>query len=289
MDYAAFLAYRKTLSKVKYALDELNLYPLQAKIANNHPLKKFSYKGYIKKSSGIRELLQTLFNDFLKQDKILYLPEDVYPVYFKLAGKSKNIKQYQSCQKSFFNLPKQENAVLLITHPLIPEGRYLSLQQCVALKQWLAESSQRCLIIDSVYDFKQQSLDLFFNLPQVIFLMSLSKIASPLLEKQGWALSQTPFLDSIEKKQESIIIPIGRAKLLQETFEKAWFELKQSLDLVQIPQVGYLTTIEGNYKDLYQQYGLSCIPNTVFGIKNNNISVISCLAVIPIKHISNPT
>jgi len=42
MDYAAFLAYRKTLSKVKYALDELNLYPLQAKIANNHPIKKFS-------------------------------------------------------------------------------------------------------------------------------------------------------------------------------------------------------------------------------------------------------
>ena len=96
-------------------------------------------------------------------------------------------------------------------------------------------------------------------------------------------------MDSIEKTQENIIIPIGRATLLQEIFEKSWLELTQSLDLVQVPQVGYLTTIEGNYKDLYQQYGISCIPNTVFSIKNNNISVISCLAVVPIKYISNPT
>lgn len=288
MNYAGFLLYQQTLSAVRYPLDDLNPYPLQAIIPDDLSDKPISLTAskqcYYKQSTGVRVLLAELLQTFAQQQHPLYLPEDVYPVYFQLAGEQAKVHAYQSCQMDLFSLPEAHHAVLLITHPLIPEGRYLSQQQLTALDQWLLASPQRWLLIDTVYDFQQQALNAYFSATQVIFLGSLSKLClQP--QTQGWALSNAPFLDAVEQYHTSLPVTksLASARWLQQQFDLTWQHILAMTDIPntwQAPEVGYLTVVEGDYQSLYQQLGIATVPSCVFGIKNTSMSVISCLALL---------
>ena len=288
MNYHQFLAYRQSLSAISYPLDDLNPYPLQSAIpttlAGDQRLLASEGRRYYKTARGVRVLLSELLQAFAALHQPLYLPEDVYPVYLELAGEQAEVNTYQSCQTDMFCLPKEHNAVCLITNPLIPEGRYLSQQQLVALDQWLADEPQRWLLIDTVYDFHQYTLKQYFKASHVIFLGSLSKLClQP--QTQGWALSSAPFLDAVFNNNNTLPLPIAidSAAWLQQQFDHAWQQIitQQYLPCTwKQPEVGYLTVVAGDYKSLYQQFGIAAVPSRVFGIKNKAVSVISCLAQV---------
>ncbi|MCK5903258.1 MAG: hypothetical protein KAG28_08930 [Cocleimonas sp.] len=283
MDYQQFLAYRNRLSQVELALDQLNPYDLKALLAlTTTPSETlvFDESIYLQHGLSIRALLKALFDQFTQQNHPLYLPEDIYPVYFQLAGETADIKCYQSTEQRLFDLPTQANAVFLISNPLIPEGYYLTATQLKSLDLWLLASTRRYLIIDTVYDFKGEAMATLFVSSRVIFVGSLSKLGlQP--QTQAWAIAKTPFL-SAEKKQQ-FLFPAHYGLCLQEHFEQAWQELlKQEVLPVawNPPEVGYLTVVECAYETLYQSSKIATIPSRVFGIKNKNISVISCLSLV---------
>lgn len=287
MDYHGFLKYRETLSHVRWQLDDLNPYPLRQGIPINLKATNFTLKtsnnGYIKKSQGVRQLLADLLQDFIQANRPIYMPEDVYPVYFQLVKKQANVHSYKSCQIQCFKLAKEENAVYLITNPLIPEGRYLSNQQLATLDQWLLESPQRWLIVDTAYDFWQKAIKNKFKASQIIFLGSLSKLClQP--KTQGWAISKAPFPGALPSTEKTIPLSISKAYWLQQQFDQAWQSLARQEVLHDFywrpPEAGYLTIVRCHYKKLYQQLNISAVPNSVFGIRDNNISVISCLSFI---------
>ncbi|MER7752413.1 aminotransferase class I/II-fold pyridoxal phosphate-dependent enzyme [Kitasatospora sp. NPDC097643] len=104
---------------------------------------------------GVRHGLGVVFPWLRAVRARLWLPGDVYPVYFELA------RAAGLAPASYPTLPApalpgspadDRPEYLLLTNPSKPLGRYLSDAECAALISWLRESPRRHLLIDSVYD-----------------------------------------------------------------------------------------------------------------------------------------
>jgi aspartate/methionine/tyrosine aminotransferase len=104
---------------------------------------------------GVRHGLDVVFRRLRAVRARLWLPSDVYPVYFDLA------RAAGLAPASYPTLPApalprspadHRPEYLLLTNPSKPLGRYLSDAECAAVITWLGESPRRCLLIDSVYD-----------------------------------------------------------------------------------------------------------------------------------------
>jgi aspartate/methionine/tyrosine aminotransferase len=104
---------------------------------------------------GVRHGLGVVFHWLRAGGARLWLPSDVYPVYFELA------RAAGLAPESYPTLPApalpsspadDRPEYLLIANPSKPLGRYLSDDECAAVISWLRESPRRHLLIDSVYD-----------------------------------------------------------------------------------------------------------------------------------------
>ena len=283
MDYSEYKQYRKTLPGSLFYLDDLNPYPLLASMSVlrkqvGQELIIGTLGGYIKQTTGVRELLKYLFSYFNQLGCVLVLPEDIYPVYFELVAANHTVYRYRTHQQEYFKLPESEKAVLLIANPLVPEGKYLTALQVKHIDTWLNESSQRWLLIDAVYDYLGRSMQTAFKSNNIICMASLSKLAlRPGLF--GWAVARKK-LTGFDKIQ----LPEVRktyALILQQAYRAAWdaleIELRELRPSWCIPEVGYITTVQMNYIELLND-NIAALPGSVFGIQQKNVSVISCLA-----------
>ncbi|MFJ8113492.1 aminotransferase class I/II-fold pyridoxal phosphate-dependent enzyme [Streptomyces sp. NPDC096132] len=104
---------------------------------------------------GVRHGLGVVFHRLRAVQARLWLPSDVYPVYFELA------RAAGLAPASYPTLPApalprsptdHRPEYLLLANPSKPLGRYLSDAECAAVISWLRESPRRRLLIDSVYD-----------------------------------------------------------------------------------------------------------------------------------------
>lgn len=104
---------------------------------------------------GVRHGLGVVFHWLHAVQARLWLPSDVYPVYFELA------RAAGLAPASYPTLPApalprspadHRPEYLLLANPSKPLGRYLSDDECAAVISWLRESPRRRLLIDSVYD-----------------------------------------------------------------------------------------------------------------------------------------
>ncbi|MEU8972355.1 aminotransferase class I/II-fold pyridoxal phosphate-dependent enzyme [Streptomyces monashensis] len=104
---------------------------------------------------GVRHGLGVVFHWLRAVQARLWLPGDVYPVYFELA------RAAGLAPASYPTLPApalptspadDRPEYLLLANPSKPLGRYLSDAECAAVMSWLRASPRRHLLIDSVYD-----------------------------------------------------------------------------------------------------------------------------------------
>ncbi|MFJ8624446.1 aminotransferase class I/II-fold pyridoxal phosphate-dependent enzyme [Kitasatospora sp. NPDC093550] len=104
---------------------------------------------------GVRHGLGVLFPWLRAERARLWLPGDVYPVYFELA------RAAGLAPGSYPTLPApvlptspadDRPEYLLLANPSKPLGRYLSDAECEAVIAWLRESPHRRVLIDGVYD-----------------------------------------------------------------------------------------------------------------------------------------
>ena len=286
MDYQTFKKYQLTVDKGKLRLDNLNPYALVTTFpaSSNVGLNKQDVnKGYyLKQATGVREILVELFNYFSSIGYFLNIPEDVYPEYFNLVPQNARISSYSSCLRKKLFFDSTNPSLALVANPLIPEGRYLSIPELKDLDQWLIEDSSRWLLFDTVYDYKFYSLNFEFTSSHVIFISSLSKInLNP--RKQGWALCKTK-LPGFELNN-SVTIDYAQARSIQKSFNQAWQSINEKFNIRQIhgwepSEVGYLSMINLDYKELLECFDVAAIPASIFGIRNTKFSVISCLSEI---------
>ncbi|OIK07759.1 aminotransferase class I/II-fold pyridoxal phosphate-dependent enzyme [Streptomyces monashensis] len=113
------------------------------------------WSGHAMVCRGVRHGLGVVFHWLRAVRARLWLPSDVYPVYFELA------RAAGLAPVSYPTLPvpalptspaDDRPEYLLLVNPSKPLGLYLSDAECAAVMSWLRESPRRCLLIDSVYD-----------------------------------------------------------------------------------------------------------------------------------------
>lgn len=104
---------------------------------------------------GVRHALQLIFRRLAAEGASLWLPQDVYPVYWSIA-QSAGIDPQPFATLPAPSFPAAGSVdgpeFLLIANPFKPLGRFLSEEECSALMQWLDASPNRKLLIDCVYD-----------------------------------------------------------------------------------------------------------------------------------------
>lgn len=106
-------------------------------------------------SRGVRHGLGMVFQWLSAVHPRLWLPSDVYPVYFDLARTAGlTPATYPTLPAPILpsTPPDSSPEYLLVTNPSKPLGRLLSDTECTAAIAWLHESPNRRLLIDTVYD-----------------------------------------------------------------------------------------------------------------------------------------
>jgi hypothetical protein len=124
-------------------------------------LARYGYDSTLSRSAlvcgGVRHALSMIFQ-VLATDPgtVLWLPQDVYPVYGELA------RAAGLAPRTYATLPipvlptaspTGGHEYVLVTNPWKPLGRYLNEEEHSHLLRWLDASPSRHLLIDSVYDF----------------------------------------------------------------------------------------------------------------------------------------
>ncbi|MDX3310557.1 aminotransferase class I/II-fold pyridoxal phosphate-dependent enzyme [Streptomyces sp. ME08-AFT2] len=113
------------------------------------------WSGHAMVCRGVRHGLGVVFQRLHAVQARLWLPSDVYPVYFELArAAGLEPASYPTLPAPALpNSPADHRAeYLLLANPSKPLGRYLSEAECAAVISWLRESPRRRVLIDSVYD-----------------------------------------------------------------------------------------------------------------------------------------
>ncbi|MFJ9694558.1 aminotransferase class I/II-fold pyridoxal phosphate-dependent enzyme [Kitasatospora sp. NPDC101183] len=106
-------------------------------------------------SRGVRHGLGVVFRQLHDERARLWLPSDVYPVYFELAhAAGLTPDAYPTLPAPVLPDAQAEDRpeYLLIANPTKPLGRCLSEAECDALIAWLEGAPGRRLLIDAVYD-----------------------------------------------------------------------------------------------------------------------------------------
>ncbi|MBP5872008.1 aminotransferase class I/II-fold pyridoxal phosphate-dependent enzyme [Streptomyces scabiei] len=108
-------------------------------------------------SRGVRHGLGVVFPWLRAARGRLWLPGDVYPVYFELA-RAAGLEPASYPTLPAPALPRapavDRPEYLLLANPSKPLGRHLSDAECAELIAWLRESPRRRLLIDTVYDLE---------------------------------------------------------------------------------------------------------------------------------------
>jgi aspartate/methionine/tyrosine aminotransferase len=159
-------------------------------------------------SCGVRDSLRLLFSYYGSVKTRLWLPVDNYPVYWELA------RHAQFIPLEFPTLPEPAwpdgatslgPELLVITNPLKPLGRWLTMRDINALTAWLEASPNRRLILDTVYTFETRfhasTLQLLAT-GQTILLHSLTK---------GWLHPRLFGVALVPETDASVLSPIFRA------------------------------------------------------------------------------
>jgi aspartate/methionine/tyrosine aminotransferase len=257
-----------------------------------------AYSANILANQGVRATITALFNHFANNQQDLWIAEDNYDFYNNTA-KSLNISA-----RYFATLPEPQlsdlsnaasDAVMLISNPVSPLGRYLNDSEIEQIKGWLSESKARRVLLDTVYDYKispDESTRALLNTDQAYAIGSLSK---SYLERGSFGILITPSADIriaqailAEPKNEApqSALPVLASQpnlphIQQEAFNKEWARLSPAIKNFapdfKPPLTGYFTMIAQNFETVLKEHNALLIPATLFGSKDKNLSVASCL------------
>ena len=136
-------------------------------------------------SQGVRHSLALLMAHWAGLGLRVAIPADVYPVYAQLCADAVLQFGQYPLHPGLLPVHWSEADVLLVTNPVKPRGDVLDARELAHITDWLAQSAQRRVVVDAVYDLQPElhaSTRTLWATGQAIVLHSLSKAwLSPLL------------------------------------------------------------------------------------------------------------
>jgi len=250
--------------------------------------------------TGVRDLLGAAFEFVAEAGDTLWLPADVYPVYWELA------RQSGLRPRAFRTMPRpdwsflesiHDRATVLLPMPLSPLGRALAPTEVEALRRWLEADGRRTLLLDTVYAYD------FLTTRRVLEPLAemadrcaiLWSCAKSWLRPGALGVGQVPtaWRDAMLPRMSAPAAEEGRAlasalthaphlpAALQGAFRGQWRRLTPRVRAVQPtwqpPETGYFAVLELAFERLHQQHGILAVPATVFGSSDAEVSVVTCL------------
>ncbi|MGW4895397.1 aminotransferase class I/II-fold pyridoxal phosphate-dependent enzyme [Kitasatospora sp. NPDC004240] len=257
---------------------------------------------------GVRHGLGVVFHRLRAVRARLWLPADVYPVYFELArAAGLTPASYPTLPAPVLpSAPADDRPeYLLLANPSKPLGRYLSEAECAAAVSWLRESPHRRLMIDSVYDLGAPFADgtrRLLDTGRAVLLHSVTKgwlwprtFGVVLLDPEeaelaGAFRADPPTPDQLRLADRLLTehgdVPRQVADELAVRAERLFARLPDEV-LGAIPATS--RTCRGNYffpvdipvETLRREYGVLALPVGVFGESDWSGSVLTSLADAP--------
>lgn len=255
-------------------------------------------------SSGVRDSLARIFDYYASQGARAWLPSDTYPVFHALASAAKlPVREYPTLPSPSWptDLGGDGLEIMLITNPMKPLGRWLSLEDVAALRLWVEANPRRRLLIDTVYTFSttfhKATLELVRG-GQTILLHSLTK---------GWLRPRLFGVAVVPSSDLAALAPLFRqapppqsslteARLLMADHRATPGLVRKAIDIanrklrLKYPQVlpagsdseaiGYFHLVHKSWAALRAEDRLLGIPATVFGSKREDITILSSLNFI---------
>jgi aspartate/methionine/tyrosine aminotransferase len=244
---------------------------------------------------GVRDLLGAIFAAMGTDWDEVWLPDDVYPVYWQLASAAGKLASGYSTLpllESFFDKTSKRAAAVLPI-PLSPLGRLPNTGERDAIIGWLEASSERLLIVDAVYTYEFAASNSFIHTlmsefsEQCVILWSCAKswLAPGAL---GIGLLPTRILRQVQTVTESA--PSGSQSLRidaslplrqQGAFQREWARIACDLQRAdpawQPPETGYFSILKIPFARMLDEHNILSVPASVFGSKRDDLSVVTCL------------
>jgi aspartate/methionine/tyrosine aminotransferase len=250
---------------------------------------------------GVRNLLSATFSVAINRGEELWLPEDVYPVYWELG------RQAEASMRAFATLPQPnlsflsetgEGASIVFPVPVSPLGRLPTDSEANALIRWLSGSRRRLLILDAVYTFDFNAgrplMESFLtkNGDQCILLWSCSKswlapgslglAAVPRRLAPALQGSVSPLTEAEFGKIKALLD--GRpdlGQLQQAAFNREWQRLAPRIRCAvpdwKPPSIGYFSVVSMPFTTLLDQHDILSVPASVFGSAHDDLAIVTCL------------
>ena len=251
-------------------------------------------------SKGVRDSIHGIYTSLENTDKELWLPEDVYRFYWDAAD------EHRLSPKAFSTLPQpniqeldkaSDNSIVLFTNPLRPLGRVFNQEEVNGLKNWLAQSDKRQLILDTVYSYQrgfEQTTHELMETGQCFLVHSLSKAW---LERGNYGVLIPPAKDDVHINWKDMLstppnesctsayialmeepdLPYIQQKRFSHTWEKLTPRIQEFAPDFTPPASGYFAAVQANAEDVLKQHNTHIIPASTFGSTQEDMSVISCL------------
>ncbi|MBM4362934.1 MAG: aminotransferase class I/II-fold pyridoxal phosphate-dependent enzyme, partial [Deltaproteobacteria bacterium] len=187
-------------------------------------------------------------------------------------------------------------AALVCPIPLSPLGRYPDASEMRSLAAWLAESSERYVLVDAVYAYDFRTLVRvaapLTDTGRAIVLFSCAKAwLMPSALGVAWASASL----HAELRSRVTIRPSPKPSLAsswlaarpdlpgeqQRAFSREWRRLAPRIQAASPawapPETGYLSVVARPFEEILERYDVLAVPASVFGSSSRAHSVVSCL------------
>jgi histidinol-phosphate/aromatic aminotransferase/cobyric acid decarboxylase-like protein len=248
---------------------------------------------------GVRPLLEAVMRSLPAGSGELWLPDDVYPVYWQLARATGRVtRSFSTLGRGAWAFLTEAglDAVAVLPVPLSPLGRWLAPKEAAQLEAWLWRAKDRLLVIDAAYTYdfatSRAVLRPLLDSGRCVALWSFSKswLRPDMLgiarAPQGWAatLQGQVELPSANELAAAITWLGARPDLPSQqavAFQRQWPRLSETIRAAipdwQPPTSGYFSTVTISHRTLLADHGILAVPASVFGATDADVSIVSCL------------
>jgi aspartate/methionine/tyrosine aminotransferase len=254
---------------------------------------------------GVRHGLQIILRLLAEAGSRIAIPQDVYPVYWRIALEAGidtvSVETFPDFDlQAILDVATCSDAVVvLLPLPLKLSGRYWTEDEVAVAIKWLGAESRRRLILDGVYSFgllMGALTERLLDTGQVIYLDSLSK--GWVHEQQfGAAIVPEHDLETYAGGFRNLRPSQSKLFLAQEMLSRfrnfpsalvteidvrrdALLRLVDRIGLRTLPIAhGYLLPIAASASRLLEEHGILTVPATAFGSKLTQWSIASALLV----------